>query len=239
MRSSVLARLIGALVAVIVVSSPTGEIAAHTDLDFTLPTQDATVGEPVDEITVGFTEPVTLVGAGFEVLDPQGNVVTPLVVTDDDAVFLLQLDPPLAGGEAAVRFEVRAEDGHVISGGFAFTVAAEAPAVATTTTTTTTTITTATTATTATTTTSRPPVAASSTAVAATTGSTSTDDAASDLTTTVPPETEASADVPVTSADASAADTDDDSSGSTAVVIALAVAVVIGAAVFLVIRSRA
>jgi methionine-rich copper-binding protein CopC len=108
--------------------------AAHTDVEFTLPTDGASVGVPLDEVTVGFTAPVTLIGPGFEVLDPSGDVLTPFVVTDDDRVFRLQLDPPLAGGEAAVRFEVRAEDGHTITGGFAFTVTAEPPTTTSTTT---------------------------------------------------------------------------------------------------------
>ena len=41
-------------------------------------------------------------------------------------VFLLQLDEPLAGGEAGVRYEVTAADGHVLEGGFRFTVPAAA-----------------------------------------------------------------------------------------------------------------
>ena len=55
-----------------------GRTSAHTELDFTLPTDQASVGEPVSEITIGFTERVTLVGNGFEVLDPQGNLIEPL-----------------------------------------------------------------------------------------------------------------------------------------------------------------
>ena len=100
---------------------------AHTDVDFTLPTDGAVVGEPVSEITVAFEDPVTLIGPGFEVLDPQGEITAPFVVTDDDMVFRLQIDPPIGGGDAAVRFEVRAEDGHTISGGFSFTILADAP----------------------------------------------------------------------------------------------------------------
>ena len=64
--------------------------SAHTEFDFSLPTNGAAVGEPVTEITVGFTEPVTLFGPGFEVLDPQGNLLQPFVVTDDNMVFRLQ-----------------------------------------------------------------------------------------------------------------------------------------------------
>ena len=123
-------RLLGAAVLAVGLAAVPTVAHAHTDFDFSLPTDGASVAEPVAEITVGFTEPVTLVGAGFEVLDPQGNVHTPFAVTDDDTVFRLQLDPPIAGGEAAVRYEVRAEDGHVLSGGIRFTIEAPVPTTA-------------------------------------------------------------------------------------------------------------
>ena len=97
---------------------------AHTELDFSLPANGTTVGEPVEEISVGFTDQVALVGNGFEVHDPQGNLLTPFVVTDDDKVFRFQLDPPLAGGAVAVDYHVRALDGDVQEGSFSFTVAA-------------------------------------------------------------------------------------------------------------------
>jgi methionine-rich copper-binding protein CopC len=99
-----------------------GSAAAHTDLDFTVPTDGALIGQPLTEVTVAFTQPVTLVGAGFEVLDGQGEITQPFVVTDDDAIFRLQIDPPIEAGEVGVRYEVTAQDGHVISGGFSFTV---------------------------------------------------------------------------------------------------------------------
>jgi copper resistance protein C len=149
-----------------------GRAAAHTQLDFSLPANGTTVGEPVSEISVGFTDVVALVGNGFEVHDPQGNVLTPFVVTDDSKVFRFQLDPPLAGGVVVVDYHVRALDGDVQEGSFGFTVAAppattsivspttNTPTTATaapTTTATTTTTTTATTTTTTTATTIRPP----------------------------------------------------------------------------------
>jgi methionine-rich copper-binding protein CopC len=105
--------------------------AAHTELEFTLPGNGTTVGQPVSEISVGFTEPVTLIGNGFEVLTPDGTVIEPFPVTDDDMTFRLPLDPPLAGGSVGVRYEVAADDGHVLEGSFVFDVAA--PAATTTT----------------------------------------------------------------------------------------------------------
>ena len=103
---------------------------AHTTLDYTLPTDGASVGTPVDEITIAFTSPVTLVGNGFAVLDPQNQELEPLAVSTDNIVFRLQLDPPLAGGTVGVKYEVRAEDGHVLTGNFVFEVAAPLPTTA-------------------------------------------------------------------------------------------------------------
>ena len=126
--SSARARLLGAalvFVAATAIASPAG---AHTDFDFSVPTDGASVGEPVSEVTVAFTLPVTLVGNGFEVLDPQANVLQPFAVTDDNTVFRLQFDPPLAGGVVGVRYTVTAEDGHTLSGGFSFTVSVDLPA---------------------------------------------------------------------------------------------------------------
>jgi methionine-rich copper-binding protein CopC len=122
-----LIRHVLALVASCLVVLPASStVFAHTELDFTLPAEGASVGEPVAEIRIGFTEPVTLVGPGFRVLTPQGVVIEPFAVTDDDKLFRLQLDPPLAGGAVGVQYEVAAADGHVLQGSFAFTVLADA-----------------------------------------------------------------------------------------------------------------
>lgn len=125
--SSTLRRFVGLAAAALVVLGAPASVAAHTDVDYTLPIDGATMGEPLTEVTVAFTQPVTLVGPGFEVLSPQGEVTQPFVVTDDDMVFRLQIDPPMGGGDVGVRYEVTAPDGHVISGSFSFTVSAEAP----------------------------------------------------------------------------------------------------------------
>ena len=76
---------------------------------------------------MGFTDQVALVGNGFEVHDPQGNLLTPFVVTDDNNVFRFQLDPPLAGGVVVVDYHIRAIDGDEQQGSFSFTVAAPLP----------------------------------------------------------------------------------------------------------------
>jgi methionine-rich copper-binding protein CopC len=201
--------LIVALAALVV---PSGPAAAHTELDFTLPAEGTTVGTPLAEISVGFTEPVTLVGNGFEVLDPQGNVLQPFAVTDDDMVFRLQLDPPLAGGPVGVRYEVTSQDGHVIDGSFTFTVAAEAPPP--------------TTASTA------PPTTAPATAPASTTTIVNSSLASTTVATTAISAESA----PVTSVIGTDASSDDDSDRTLLAVVLLVVA--LASAGFLFVRSR-
>ncbi len=117
----------GALIAVAASLLAASPAAAHTDIEYSLPADQDEVEEPVSEITVAFSDPVTLVGVGFEVFTPQQVIVEPGVFTEDDRVFVLQLDVPLAGGAAGVRYEVVAADGHVLEGGFSFTVLATAP----------------------------------------------------------------------------------------------------------------
>jgi methionine-rich copper-binding protein CopC len=197
---------------------------AHTDFDYSLPTDGASVGEPVDEITVAFTLPVTLVGNGFAVLDPQKNELAPFAVTDDDTVFRLQFDPPLAGGTVAVRYEVRAEDGHVLTGSFVFDVDAPVPTTAPATTTAPTTA-----PTTAAPIDSAPEVAVTTTVpTAATTIAPAGSEAA-------PTSVAATVDADVVAVAGAA---DDDDGGGTGVYIAIAAAVVLGAGGFLLVRSR-
>ena len=100
---------------------------AAAGFDFSLPTNGAIVAEPISVITVGFTDEVTLVGNGFEVLDPQQQVVLPTPITDDDKVFRLLLETPIANGPVGVRYEVTGLDGRSVSGGFVFTVDAPLP----------------------------------------------------------------------------------------------------------------
>lgn len=204
MRRALLA--LAAVFGVLLVPSTTAH--AHTDFDYSLPAGGTSVGEPVEEITVAFTLPVTLVGNGFAVLDPQNNELAPVAVTDDDTVFQLQFDPPLAGGTVAVKYEVQAEDGHVLAGNFVFEVDAPVPAEV------------------------------SATAPPASSETTPTTNAP---TTNTP--TTTSADTPVTSAAATpavtAADSDEDEGVSgTWVLVAIAAAVALGAAGFLLVRSR-
>jgi methionine-rich copper-binding protein CopC len=195
--------------------------SAHTGFDYSLPTQDASVADPISEITVAFTEPVTLVGNGFEVLNPQGEIVLPTPITDDDRVFRLILDPAIAGGEVGVRYEVTSVDGHVVAGGFSFVVDAPLPTTTVPTTTTTTTTTAAAPATTA-------PAAAVPPTAAATYASTTVVDSPTTASTATGP----------TSSDLDEDDEDDDPGSNTGISIAIAAAVAVAGVAFVVVRGR-
>lgn len=124
-----------------------GTAGAHTELEATAPAAGETVGVPVTEIILDWTDTVSPIDGGFEVRDPSGQVRAPSDVVSPAAdVHVLQFDPPLAGGDVGVRWAVAAADGHIIEGSFSFTVDAPAPTTtaATTTTPTTTTPTTTT-----------------------------------------------------------------------------------------------
>lgn len=121
------ARVFGVALAILAIVAVAQPAQARTGFDYSVPTDGAFVGEPTSEVTVAFTEPVSLIGSGFEVLDPQGNLLQPFAVTDDDTIFRLQFDPPLAGGAVGVRYNVAAQDGNTLSGSFSFTVSAPLP----------------------------------------------------------------------------------------------------------------
>ncbi|MFW2333922.1 copper resistance CopC family protein [Ilumatobacter sp.] len=211
-------RLLAAMVAfVIALVVQPGAASAHTDLDFTAPADGDTVTEPVAEVTVAFTAAVELVGNGFEALDPQGNLIQPLVVTDDDQVFRLQFDPPLAGGAVGVRYEIRADDGHVLPGSFSFVVDAVVPPTSTPTT---------------------EPAAAAPPPATTAPSPAATEPAAPSSTTSVAP---APTDVPTTSGVTTtnvAAEESSDAGSSIGLVLAIVAAIAVGLGGFLVVRSR-
>lgn len=197
-----------------------GAASAHTDVDFTAPADGDTVTEPVDEVTVAFTAPVELVGNGFEALDAQANIRQPSVLSDDGQVFQLLFDPPLAGGGVGIRYEIRSNDGHVLSGSFAFVVDAPVPTTAP--------------AGTSPATTAAPPTEAPVTSAVA---PEVTDPAVPESTTTDAATTTASPTTAGTSTTVPPAGADDDGS-SNGLILAIVAAVAIGVGGFFLIRSR-
>lgn len=120
-----------AVVAVVLVGSVSGVARAHTGFESSTPAEGSTVAEPVEVVTIAFTGEATPVGDEFVALTPDG-VVQPAasIETTDDMVFRVRFDPPLAGGQVGIRWNVQAADAHPIEGAFAFTVTAPAPTAA-------------------------------------------------------------------------------------------------------------
>ena len=109
-----------------------GQVFAHTAFDSSSPANGDVLDAPVDTVTIRFTNPAEPAGDEFTILDGDGTLRTPTEVTTlDGQTFDLRFDPPLAGGDVGVRWQVRAGDAHPIDGSFTFTVAAAAAPVTT------------------------------------------------------------------------------------------------------------
>jgi copper transport protein len=101
--------------------------AAHTGFDSSEPADGDQLSGPVGEVVITFTGEAEPTGEGFVALDPTRGVRNPdEVVARGGSEWLLRFDPPLSGGEVAIRWTVKAPDAHAISGGFSFTVTAQA-----------------------------------------------------------------------------------------------------------------
>lgn len=105
--------------------------AAHTGLDSSTPADGATADGPVRTLTLRFTVPIELVGAGVQVLDDAGARVE-ATTNVRGAVVKVRPADPLADGRYGVTWAVRSDDAHPVEGGYAFTVTggAAAPAAA-------------------------------------------------------------------------------------------------------------
>jgi copper transport protein len=105
-----------------------GTVSAHTGFDSSTPSDGAVIDAPVDLVTIVFTGEATPVGDEFVALTSDGVLHTPINVgTVDNKLFSIRFDPPLAGGQVGLRWNVKAADAHPIEGAFSFTVNAPAP----------------------------------------------------------------------------------------------------------------
>jgi copper transport protein len=102
--------------------------SAHTGFESSTPADLSTVDAPVELVTISFTGPATPTGEGFVALNASGVLQEPVSVsTLDDQIFTIRFDPPLAGGQVGIRWNVQAPDTHPIEGAFSFTVNAPPP----------------------------------------------------------------------------------------------------------------
>lgn len=115
--------VLGILVAVAAVVGCVQPAAAHTGFERSNPADGSVVEGEVTDITLVFTGPAEPTAAGFEILGPDGTLITPDDVSSvDGETWSLGFDPPLPSGRIGVRWTVVAPDAHPISGAFSFTV---------------------------------------------------------------------------------------------------------------------
>jgi len=128
-RSAIGLAVLSIMLAVV---APTGRVAAHTGFESSTPSDNSIVEEPVVIVTLLFTGEATPVGEEFVALTASGELQEPISAnTLDDKLFSLTFDPPLAGGQIGIRWNVQAADAHPIEGAFSFTVSAAAPTTTT------------------------------------------------------------------------------------------------------------
>ncbi len=115
-------------IAIVAVLALAPNAHAHTAFESSDPSDGATIERLVNSITVTFTGAAEPAGEGFQVLAPDGRILSPHVeVGDDERTFTLTLDSPLGDGAIGVRWSVRAGDAHPIEGAFSFTTTAPVP----------------------------------------------------------------------------------------------------------------
>ncbi len=121
------ALVLAVLVTLVLGASPS---SAHTGFESSDPADGATLTEPVTEIALVFGGQAEPTGDGFQILDPQGQLIQPTeAVTTDGLTWVLRFNDPLAGGVVGVRWMVKAPDAHPIDGSFSFTVEASMPPI--------------------------------------------------------------------------------------------------------------
>jgi copper resistance protein C len=111
----------GLVLALVVVGAPAAQ--AHDALVGTEPADGATLPVAPAEVTLRFGEPAVAMGTEVEVTSPDGAVVSsgdPVLV---DTTVRQALDGDLPAGTYTVTWRVTSQDGHAVSGTFAFTAA--------------------------------------------------------------------------------------------------------------------
>jgi methionine-rich copper-binding protein CopC len=98
---------------------------AHDELVSTDPAAGSTVPAAPDEVVLTFAEPPLTLGLGVDVTGPGGTVSTGAPTLDGSTVHQ-QLAPGAPAGSYTVRWRVTADDGHPVSGSFAFVVSSGA-----------------------------------------------------------------------------------------------------------------
>lgn len=99
--------------------------SAHATLIGTVPANGEHLARPPAEITLRFSEPVSLVRSGFSLLDAQGRAagsVVPEIVTGAGDQVRVPLPGKLGDGAFVVTWRVVSADSHPVHGAFVFSV---------------------------------------------------------------------------------------------------------------------
>ncbi len=120
--------LLVALVAGVALAlGPTGPAHAHASLESSSPSASAVLDEPPTDITLDFTEPVTAQDGGIRLLDSSSTPIElgPTEKGSDPTVVVAAV-PEIPDGAYVVAWQVVSQDGHPLSGAFAFQVGRDA-----------------------------------------------------------------------------------------------------------------
>lgn len=113
---------VGAGLALALVTAPA---YAHDELESSLPADGATVATPPASVVLTFEEPPVSLGAQVVVTGPGGSVSNGAPRIDGDDV-VQDVQPGAPAGRYTVEWRVTSDDGHPVSGSFAFTASAAA-----------------------------------------------------------------------------------------------------------------
>ena len=122
------ALLLLALVAGVALAlGPAGPAHAHASLESSSPAASSVLDEPPTDITLDFDEPVTAQADGVRLLDSSANPIAlgPPEQGSDSTVVVAAV-PEIPDGAYVVAWQVVSQDGHPLSGAFAFQVGREA-----------------------------------------------------------------------------------------------------------------
>lgn len=132
MVAALAAGLLVVLGAFAVTLGTAGPAAAHATLVSTSPAEGEVLADAPEQITLAFSEPVSLAADGVAVFDAKGAPVDASATSRDEQV-VAEFDDPgaLADGTYVVTWRVISADGHPVAGSLTFSIGAPSPSVAT------------------------------------------------------------------------------------------------------------
>lgn len=97
---------------------------AHSDFSGSEPPDGAEVDGPLDLATLTFALEVADPGSGVVAMTPDGSTIIADLSTSDDLTWEARFSPALINGDYAIRYAMRALDGHMVEGSINLTVSA-------------------------------------------------------------------------------------------------------------------